>query len=708
MKRGQGLAAMEWRRAVLPVICWMLLWVSGPTTALALSNLQVKGLGWLENGRMEKKLVFLLGMEGAERAEWDAIRVEDTAFLSLQLLRRAGYPDPEVELVLRSGEDKPRRVRFGWPFTGRVANGTRPDEVVVHCRPGQLAWYDTVNVAGLSHLSAEEAEFFFIPGGALVTSRRQRAYTESNLETRIGRLLEVLREEGYREARLVDRKVEQGADGAVTVSLRFAEGPVYHVVEIKIQETDRVNPPTGWERPDGAAIILSGERMRRWRQELLNDALRRGFPEAEVAMRVEKAGPVANAVQPVSVIFERRWGPRYRFGGVSFTGEDGFEPSVLRRQADLEELEYYSVPAIEEGRRRLLGLGVLEAAVPQEVDLGAGTRGVRYQLEPGKRQSLTVRLGWGSYERARAGLRWEQRNPFGRAHRYGVEARYSLKALRLQADYTIPHFFDEGLWARARVGYRYREEIDFERTTREARFSLSRRLGWPGSSVQLAYLLEDVRAERASAVDFPALDEALVTSIEGNFNLERRDDTLFPTRGYALSVRGKWAAESLGGEANFWKGEVTLSGHWPVRASLLLHGSLRYGLLQSDQPRGANLPFGERFFPGGDRSIRGYQRGEAAPRLPGGDLVGAESYALANAEMEVRLTDQFSAVLFWDGLLMDREGAALPEDESLYSVGLGIRWRTLVGPVRLEYGWNPDPRFHDPDGTLHLAIGFPF
>lgn len=91
-----------------------------------------------------------------------------------------------------------------------------------------------------------------------------------------------------------------------------------------------------------------------------------------------------------------------------------------------------------------------------------------------------------------------------------------------------------------------------------------------------------------------------------------------------------------------------------------------------------------------------------------GNQLGAETYTQANIEFEQLLTRTWSVVLFCDvvGFAFDR--ADYPVDETLYSIGAGIRWRTLIGPVRLEYGHNLNRRTHDPAGTLHFSVGFPF
>ena len=114
------------------------------------------------------------------------------------------------------------------------------------------------------------------------------------------------------------------------------------------------------------------------------------------------------------------------------------------------------------------------------------------------------------------------------------------------------------------------------------------------------------------------------------------------------------------------------------------------------------------FFPGGDGSIRGYQEGAAAPRDASGLFIGAKAYTQFNLELEQALTSKWSAVVFFDALGTAARLADLPWQEKLYSAGVGVRYQTVIGPVRLEYGHNLNPRQRDPSGTVLLSIGFPF
>ena len=106
--------------------------------------------------------------------------------------------------------------------------------------------------------------------------------------------------------------------------------------------------------------------------------------------------------------------------------------------------------------------------------------------------------------------------------------------------------------------------------------------------------------------------------------------------------------------------------------------------------------------------MRGYREGEASPRGADGLFLGAKTYLLVNLELEQALTGSWSVVVFGDALGAAARLAQYPFDERLYSVGIGVRYHTLIGPVRLEYGHNLNPRIGDPSGTLHFSVGLPF
>ncbi|OPZ68092.1 MAG: Translocation and assembly module TamA precursor [Verrucomicrobia bacterium ADurb.Bin474] len=170
----------------------------------------------------------------------------------------------------------------------------------------------------------------------------------------------------------------------------------------------------------------------------------------------------------------------------------------------------------------------------------------------------------------------------------------------------------------------------------------------------------------------------------------------------------EWASDLFGGEAKYQRFEAGVSWHREMAPGLVIHAALNQASVVSVDGDEEIIPVGKLLFPGGENSIRGYGRGEASLRDVEGKYVGSRANLLLNLELEQLLTDNLSAVVFVDTLAASRLASDGLGDEMLSSIGLGVRWRTFMGPVRLEYGHNLNRRPGDPNGALHFAIGFPF
>jgi outer membrane translocation and assembly module TamA len=244
-----------------------------------------------------------------------------------------------------------------------------------------------------------------------------------------------------------------------------------------------------------------------------------------------------------------------------------------------------------------------------------------------------------------------------------------------------------------------------------------------GGSVILRRPAPFIRADATAGYTYQALriedneletreiDESQVTvaSVDLGLNRDTRDNPLRPRQGYRWFVQVEAAAKALGGEVDYQRTEFGLSWHRPVGRGRWVHAGLTHGVLTTfGAASDRDLPVNKRFFPGGDSSIRGYQVGESAPLAPDGRYIGAKTVTLLNLEFEQTLTGNWTAVVFLDALGSASRLAEYPWDERLAALGIGLRYQTLIGPVRLEYGRNLNRREGDPGGTLHFSVGFPF
>jgi outer membrane protein insertion porin family len=310
----------------------------------------------------------------------------------------------------------------------------------------------------------------------------------------------------------------------------------------------------------------------------------------------------------------------------------------------------------------------------------------------------------------RGGIEYRQLNLFGLAHSSRLELVQSMKSSRGEYTYTVPEIFGEAIDGSTRLFGLQRQEQAFLRQEFGVTLALKRPLPWFKIDATTGYTYQALRnKDNALSATVGNNSDITVASVDFGLTSDRRDNPLRPRRGFRWFTQLELASQGLGGEADFQRFEGGAALHTQWGATRWIHLGATHGLIATQGAENDRLlPVNKRFFPGGDSSIRGYQSGEAAPRGPDGRFVGAKSYALANLELEQALTEQWSAVVFVDALGTALRLAAYPFDEYLYSAGLGVRYQTLIGPVRLEYGRNLNPRPDDPRGTLHFSVGFPF
>jgi len=309
----------------------------------------------------------------------------------------------------------------------------------------------------------------------------------------------------------------------------------------------------------------------------------------------------------------------------------------------------------------------------------------------------------------RGGVEYRQMNLFGLAHQSRLELVQSVKSTNGEYTYAVPELFGESLDGSVRLFGLRREEIAFLREEWGVDIALKRLVPQIRGEATAGYTLQALRNTNSS-LETQATDDTQVIVASLNFALkgDRRDSPLRPRRGYHWSARVEAAAPRYLGEATYQRFELAGAYHTRWGESRWMHFGLSSGLVTTWGGDDSTLPVNKRFYPGGDNSIRGYQRGEAAPRSTDGLFIGAKSFLLGNVELEQALSPNWSAVAFVDALAESPTLKDAPFEEKLYSVGLGVRYQTLIGPLRLEYGHNLNPRPGDPSGTLHFSIGYPF
>jgi len=285
----------------------------------------------------------------------------------------------------------------------------------------------------------------------------------------------------------------------------------------------------------------------------------------------------------------------------------------------------------------------------------------------------------------------------------------SFKASRGDLLYTVPEILGENVNLFLQGSGLRRDEVSFTRKEYGGALGVQKRLTGIQTDFSLRYDYEFLNALHVETVSTNlGLQEARSAAFVLEMNRDKRDHPLLPTRGLRLFSRVELATASLGGNVDYQRLFLGASYHLDLHGGRLLHIGVEHGVSATVGGESDELPFNKRFFPGGENSVRGYLEGKACPLDAKGDQLGAETFTQSNVELEQLLTRSWSVVGFFDAVGFALNRGDYPWDEGLYSAGGGVRWRTFIGPMRLEYGYNLHRRTHDPMGALHFSLGFPF
>lgn len=677
------------------------------------AHVRVSGLWYFQNRDM-RELLTVLEPEGKPLPVLDAAFIEDAILVLQSALADRGYlkPTGTVRLTLVDGSQRTEPWAAGsLPALPRTLAATEAD---FHLEPGVLYFIDRLDIEGLRSITPEQAQGYFVGQGFVLGGKSARRYTPEGVDRGCESLRVELRRNGRMDAEVTvaDRTIDD-ASGAVALTVRVEEGPLHRIGTVRVEGAIPEEARAQVERHVQSAIGAVYTPLRR--QDLLQIMhvvlYEHGYAEATVRLSEDDTTTSEGGEILHTIKLEFDAGSLIRVGEVRFTGDDKTRLSVLRRATKVRSGQIFDRNRIEADRLKLSSLGAF-AAVRADVTPREQTPDVwdlAYQLRPSKRLEVGVLGGYGSYERFRGGIEVFHGDQLGRAERGRLQLIVSTKSTSAEYQLTVPQIFGTTADANLRAFGLDREEVSFDRKEAGVSGGVRKHSDRFGVDMAARYQFESLRAENvASDLQGTAPENSRVGAVTFGITQDRRDNPLTPKSGHDFSLAFETAAQVIGGDVNYQRLDAKVSWHTPLTRELTLHLGLSHGVIWSLGDPVEDIPINKRFFPGGESSVRGYAEGTAAPRGTDGEIIGAEISTVANVELELALLKSFSAVAFVDTGLTGASVDSYPGDQLRVSAGLGLRYNSLIGPVRLEYGYNIVRETGDQRGQLHLSLGFPF
>jgi len=203
--------------------------------------------------------------------------------------------------------------------------------------------------------------------------------------------------------------------------------------------------------------------------------------------------------------------------------------------------------------------------------------------------------------------------------------------------------------------------------------------------------------------------ENTLSSMIAQLTRDTTDNRFNPTKGFVITGSIEVAGGPFGGDKDFAKFFNSISRYSEI-GPFLLELKLRDGIATTYGGNNGTVPIYERFFAGGTYTIRGYKERDVGPKDQSGDPIGGGTLAIANAELTVPIIENLKGAFFVDAGNVWRVPDSKPKRGIAsggvrVGVGVGVRIKTPIGPVKLDYGFPVNPGDdQDSTGRVHFSM----
>jgi outer membrane protein insertion porin family len=462
----------------------------------------------------------------------------------------------------------------------------------------------------------------------------------------------------------------------------------------------------------------------------------RGYYEVKVEATPADPSRAVNGRVPVDVAVSP--GRLYHFSGEVFVnGLTRLHPSFVQKRFTQLKDKTYSPEALDDRFRALMKTGLFNVLKIEPTPIAdEDALLLNISAEEAKSKEFGFSLGYGTFEGGIVGAQFRERNLFGYGRPITISAEVSQRSYKGEFIFEDPFFFDTDLYFRNRAAAFTFEYDGYSKFEIGDRVELTKKLT-KQYELGLVFAARHVEITSTSiAQRFLGDTSYFANSLGYTQTLDLRDSPFVSPRGFVFNQTLDVTSSAFGSEIELIRGTGRIAYFLPFAPKPLTPGvvedqpdltipplqrwfrnsSLAFGarlgiehsLNNSGPDEPTTLPIDERFFNGGATSVRSFGERTLGPLDPKGNPIGGEFYTIFNVEYTFPIYGELQGALFFDAgnLLPTSEEPGL--DDMRYGLGAGLRYKLPIGPIRLDYGWNPDRQEDEDFGAFHFSFGFAF
>lgn len=490
----------------------------------------------------------------------------------------------------------------------------------------------------------------------------------------------------------------------IRVKIPIAEGRQYRVGKVDIAGDDLKTPRSELlakleivkkKYYDREAVVKDMDRL----QQVCSDE---GYAYADVVPRTSPQ----EKDQTVDITYQIAKGNQVYFNRINIAGNNKTRDKVIRRLLAVVEGDLYSKSNLKKSYMALNRLRYFEEVDFQtEKGPDEGLTDVNIRVKEKPTGMFSIGAGYSAYENVVFTAQISQQNLFGRGQTLSLTANIGSRTANYSLSFIEPWLFDIPLWSKFDIWNMDREYDAYDLDSQGVGFTFGYPIweyvtGYAGYK----YSADNVGDLETNASSYVKRQEGDTTTSSLTLTLSRdtTDDNIFPSTGSKSSFSMGYTGRFLQGDADFNKYELSSAKFFSLPLDTVFSIRGRLGYLQ--ETGGKEAPVYERFYLGGLNSLRGLRL--VGPKDPvTGDEIGGLTMLNFNVDFVFPLIKNagIKGVLFFDTGNAWESGYHISDMRK--TTGVGIRWYSPIGPLRMEWGHVLDRKGTEPASRWEFSIG---
>jgi len=401
---------------------------------------------------------------------------------------------------------------------------------------------------------------------------------------------------------------------------------------------------------------------------------------------------------------------------INIKGNTRTRDKVIRREIKLKEGGLFNAGELKESNQKLARLEFFEDVnISPEPGLDDSQLDLNVEVKEKPTGKFSVGGGYSTVDKMTFMGEISENNLFGRGQTLALQANISGTANKFNLSFTEPHLLDSNLLLSFSLYNWDREYDDYTKDSKGGsvhvgyplweKWHLNTGFGYDDTN------LTDVKATTSSLIR-DSQDHPITISIKTGLYRDTRDRLYAASKGSRNNISINYAGGILGGDNSFTKIEGSSSWYFPVTKNTTFHPKLSAGQIFGNSE--GYLPVFEKFYLGGLSSIRSFDNGQISPLDPvTNERIGGDKMWYANLEyiFPISKSQGLLGVIFYDIGNVFATGESWHfwhYSDSKHSTGAGIRWMSPIGPLRLEWGYNLNPKGDEDTKNWEFSIGGAF